>query len=291
MASLFGPFEFGVMARRADKHEASVRMFRKCLAAGPPSGVVGTEREAAACFNLGASLAALQIRPEDDEEALALLKRAAKLDATLSEARTDAAALLVRLGRLEDALLECDAVLANEPHHSHAWYNLNTALRQAGRMNNALARSWAAVADITGGDLAGPPTPWAAAGAAGAGACAGSAEGAAGEPAAVVVVCVKWGTKYDADYVNKLADGVRRSQKIASPHAAARCGTLLALHHRVRRPSSTHSGTAASLPASPRRVLHGRPRGYRRLHHDGCTPADRWHEWLVVRRVRHMSPT
>ena len=263
MAGLFGPFEFGVMARRADKHEASVRMFRKCLAAGPPSGVVGTEREAAACFNLGASLAALQQRPESDEEALALLERAAKLDATLSEARTDAAALLVRLGRLEDALLECDAVLANEPHHSHAWYNLNTALRQAGRMNDAVARSWAAVADLTGGDLAGPPTPLAAAGVAGPWTGAGSAGGATEAPAAVVVVCVKWGTKYDADYVNKLADGVRTSHNILLPrcstlqHVAARCSTLPALRHEVRRPPATHSGAAASLPAPPRRVLYG----------------------------------
>lgn len=51
-------FDFGVLARKAGKHGVAVRMFGEALAR-PMSdrGVMGTPREAFACFNLASSLA------------------------------------------------------------------------------------------------------------------------------------------------------------------------------------------------------------------------------------------
>jgi len=200
-------FKLGVMFRLAGRHKAACTLFEKAI----EGGMV----EAKCHFNLAASLHECG----EAARALAHYQRAFAVDPEFHEARGNAAALLLADSRPREALALCEAVLSSDAFHSVAWCNLNTALRQLGRTAEALDRSWAALSALSKGGLRRRSQSTSAAvdhPAAGAAAAAGSS---GEESAAVVVCCVKWGRKYDADYVNRLHAGVSRCLSPNSPPA------------------------------------------------------------------------
>lgn len=96
--------------------------------------------------------------------------------------RVNLSALLISARRLAEAKTQCEAALSLDSQCARAAYNLNVSLRQLGEQERAVALSWAMIA--------------------------------AKEPALnrskLTVACVKWGSKYDASYVNRLYRGVRK---------------------------------------------------------------------------------
>ena len=161
--------------------------------------------------------------------ALAALARlslgsAGSLDAARREqraaCRANSAALLIQSHRPSEAAQQCEAALrehredcvaacarAAPPHPAHAWYNLNTALRQLGSAAAAIERTWRAVADACGDDSRCAPMRLAAERRLAGGSLL---EPTRGEPTAraggddadrvqleedlLTVVCVKWGS-------------------------------------------------------------------------------------------------
>ena len=130
---------------------------------------------------------------------------------------------------------------ATDLYNAPAWANLNTSLRQLGRTAEAITRSWSALHELTKGELNRPSRGPAhgdsgkAGGGGGGGSGdsgkAGGGSGGSGGPGGsgsvrlgdaalgsgafrqrcgLAVVCIKWGSKYDSGYVNKLFFGVRR---------------------------------------------------------------------------------
>lgn len=102
--------------------------------------------------------------------------------------------------------------LKGDPDCSAALYNLNTALRMAGRTREAVALSWRWIQDrleapagTTAVDrFVGPAAP-------GGAAARREEEGEQGGGARLLTVaCVRWGHKYGPEYVERLAAGVRR---------------------------------------------------------------------------------
>lgn len=123
-------------------------------------------------------------------------------------------------GELDAALRHCERALAITPAFPDAHFNMNVLLRRVGRQEEAVERYWGLIETAVGRPLwpssssaslditrlhtptQSPPL----------------AVGADSPPSGVSVVCVKWGTKYGAEYVNKLyaaimrhADSVRTS--------------------------------------------------------------------------------
>ena len=104
--------------------------------------------------------------------------------------------------------------LREDPDCTAALYNLHTALRMAGRADEAVAFSWRWIRDRLGPG----GTPGAAVGRV---AAAGSSpaprddtvreeDAGGGEKGFLTVVCVRWGDKYGVEYVERLEAGVRR---------------------------------------------------------------------------------
>lgn len=140
------------------------------------------------------------------DQALELYMQANSLDPSVVEIYGTIAGLLIKMQRPSDAVQWCHRGIAasTEPAHSSACYfNLNIAMRQLGQLHSATALTWAAlVADIAPDSLQQcrewqqkpsiissedelPPRP-------------------------PTFVCVKWGTKYGCEYVNRLAAMVQR---------------------------------------------------------------------------------
>jgi tetratricopeptide (TPR) repeat protein len=93
-------FRMGCLFRKAGRHRAAVKLFRDAIDEGM--------EEAKCHFNLASSLSALG---GDTEEAIRHFERAAELDDSLHDAKTNLAAILIRTGKLEEAVALCDAVL------------------------------------------------------------------------------------------------------------------------------------------------------------------------------------
>ncbi len=151
------------------------------------------------------------------------------------EALSNASAIAVRLGKADLAVALAETAVASRFHFPDAHYNLNVALRCAGRHDEAIARSWAAL-DRAARDHAGEPKA----------ALLATASAAplplASSSLPPVFVCVKWGRKYGAVYVNRLYAGVR---KWAPPHSPFVCLT--------DDPAGLVDGALSGpLPADPR---------------------------------------
>jgi tetratricopeptide (TPR) repeat protein len=84
-------------------------------------------------FNIGLLMA----RTNRPLEALAAYQRALDRDPSLSDARTNRAAVLARVGRLPDAAAELERVLAGDPEHAMARANLGLVRLQQGRRAEA----------------------------------------------------------------------------------------------------------------------------------------------------------
>ena len=95
--------------------------------------------------------------------------------------------------------------LKGDPSCSAALYNLNTALRMVGRSREAVALSWrwirerlapGTAIDRFVGSAAPPDAP--------------REGGGRARLLTLTVACVRWGDKYGPEYVERLAEGVRR---------------------------------------------------------------------------------
>ena len=137
----------------------------------------------------------------DDDGALAAYARAAEADPALLDARTNAAALHLLRGDPAAAAALCEGALAADPGHRVAWWNLNTSLRQLGRTEAAVDRSWARLEAATGEALTRPNAGGAVdqVSSSGGGSLEAAAAAAAGGAVVPVFCCVKWGKKYDAE--------------------------------------------------------------------------------------------
>ena len=84
------------------------------------------------------------------------------------------------------------AALATLPSSSECMFNLNIALRQLGKLNEAIALSWF-ISNVRHEPI-----------------CNQCACSVSNDCTRVLFVCVKWGTKYDYSYVNNLYIGLCR---------------------------------------------------------------------------------
>lgn len=134
-----------------------------------------------------------------------LYLKAMHIDPTFAHGPSDLGAALVQAGHVDAAVRCCQRAVACRDAPAEAFFNLNSALRRQGRQQEALAMSWNAIAARFRDRHS--DSSWSAssvdAGAPGLPPQTGDGEG-------VTVACVKWGTKYDAEYVNKLYRGVKR---------------------------------------------------------------------------------
>ena len=150
---------------------------------------------------------------------VACLSRAVVIDPCFSPAWCNLSALEMRRGQHASALACAQRAVALSPELSDAHYNVGSTLRRLGRQDEAIELAWRTIDGIRrrSGALGGESAvlrraPLDASRRAGAPAAA-----AAAPAPALVFVCVKWGTKYGAEYVNKLRHGVRRH--CDAPHA------------------------------------------------------------------------
>ncbi|GLE06226.1 hypothetical protein PINS_up015468 [Pythium insidiosum] len=110
-------------------------------------------------------------------------------------------------GQLESALMYCERALTIAPDTREAHYNRNVILRRLGRQSEAIDCYWdllQANATIV------RPSVQTELDRSASRSSSIKMEMETVEPLVVSVVCVKWGNKYGADYVNKLYRGVRR---------------------------------------------------------------------------------
>ena len=244
------------MFRRAGRHAAAVKLFRQAL-------VDGMEKEAKCHFNLAASLHECRTAADsNDDEALTHYLRAATLDSSgaagiAPDAKANAAALHLLRGDPASALALCEEVLSVDALDSKqrfqpvAWCNLNTALRQLGRYDEAVARSWDALQELTNSQLMQPSyfhntsidtcTNSVAQSTNASSNCSGVeiSNGVGNKDStvsrSVVACCVKWGTKYCSDDVNRLAAGLQRHllQKNSTEISSTYVDSNSTTHRRV----------------------------------------------------------
>ena len=174
------------------------------------------------------SLALRAGRPDSMERQVSCLTRAVALDPTFSPAWCNLSALQMRRDRHASALACAQRAVALSPDLSDAHYNVASTLRRLGRQAEAVELTWRTIdawrwresekdpgakTDFLDAHYRAPLD-------------ASSsmrrrvvdAPRALAAPAPpIVFVCVKWGTKYGAEYVNKLRHGVRRH--LRTPHA------------------------------------------------------------------------
>lgn len=164
-------------------------------------------------FNLGCVWDDLGAKPLS----IAHFEAAAMLKPSFVEAWNCLAGALLKRGSLRDlnvALECCEQVLHLKKNDDVAQWNLGSALRRLNRSDEAIDRAWSSIrqraclseswkpsyVDVTKNnnqleslelERSSPPQK-------------------ISKPAPLAIVCVKWGTKYSAEYVNKLQASVRR---------------------------------------------------------------------------------
>lgn len=119
----------------------------------------------------------------------------------------DAIAMSEQAIELQRARAEQRGAPAAQAINSEAHYNLNAALRACGRADEAYEHTWRAI-EAAGGKRYAPISLPAAVAPKPVARSAGWLGRWSSAPA-LTVVCVKWGTKYGAQYVNKLYKAVR----------------------------------------------------------------------------------
>lgn len=174
-------------------------VYRKCIAQYP--------EDFRAYFNLALQLAG---QPTEQDEAVQLLEEAYRLAPHVVEVYANLAGLHIKRGRAAEATEWCERGLTLDPGNSECLYNMNVALRQEGRMREALVRTWerlghllssSSSAEKSEDSLPRPPQPPP---------LAQAASASPLEAHDVAFVCVKWGTKYGPEYVNALYGGLQR---------------------------------------------------------------------------------
>jgi len=160
------------------------------------------------CVEAATNLAVAYLGAERAEEAVRMSRHAIELDRLRAE-KSAGAAVGSGGGRGGAGTSASTSPPAAAVVNSEAHYNLNAALRACGRAEEAYECTWQAI-EGSGGSCCGPlpipPTPSVQP----ASSTLSMLEGWLGRKAVpkLTVVCVKWGSKYDANYVNKLHAGV-----------------------------------------------------------------------------------
>jgi hypothetical protein len=109
------------------------------------------------------------------------------------------------LGKLELALDHCNTALELDSNHRQAHYNMNVLLRRLNRQQEVIDLYWKRIE----ADVGFPIRPQRSTNQ------SMNNELSLAQIEFVTVICVKWGIKYDAEYVNKLYRGIlRHSGKI-----------------------------------------------------------------------------
>ena len=194
----------GSSARRKGKLDVAETVWRRCVTDHP-----GDFR---AYFNLASLLSERKDGRASLEEAVGLLEAAHRLAPHIVETCGNLAGLKIKLGSPDEAVVWCERGLSlpgeGAAPNSECLFNLNVALRQEGRMQEAMQRTWAVLngllllaskppsptlADSTFPPPSPPPTVFSS---------------PQGED--VVFVCVKWGPKYGPEYVNALLRALQK---------------------------------------------------------------------------------
>ncbi|KAL4114859.1 hypothetical protein PRIC2_014312 [Phytophthora ramorum] len=188
-------------------------------------------------------LAATETKRGRRQDAIVLYEGILQADSECVEAQVNLAAQLAiaDASRLEEALELCMRALTLRPDLAEAHYNRNMLLRRLGRQEEAVNTYWECLARDLGdgvvrasmpdtlarvllpldGQNSIPKADKACNNATGDG--LGNQEGGGD---GVTVVCVKWGTKYGAEYVNRLYSSVmRHCGEIPPPQLAFVCLT------------------------------------------------------------------
>ena len=149
------------------------------------------------------------------DEAIVYYKAALALKPNLVEAASNLAVAELNAKRPADAVATCRWAIALQHEvygtaNLEASHHLNVALRLLGRRDEAIEATWRRIEELAAATDAKHAS------------CAGWARPAplkllpgpaplATQAASLTVVCVKWGTLYGADYVNRLSRGARRA--------------------------------------------------------------------------------
>jgi hypothetical protein len=170
-------------------------VFRRCIAENPD--------DFRAYYNLGTVLDETQ----DYEGAASSFKRAIERDGRVPESYGCLGGVLLKLRRPREAVKVCRDGLLVVPTDSPCLYNLNVALRQLSRMNEAIDLCFRILQISCSIDVGAPGQQLEAEDdhqiTATTITRSSKAEG-------VVFICVKWGSKYDADYVNAMYRALKR---------------------------------------------------------------------------------
>ncbi len=151
-------------------------------------------------FRAHFNIAQILLEEQNLDDALTHFHLVIELNFSVMEAYSSIAAIYIRLSKSQLAVDICMQGLSVVGDDRLCLYNLNTALRQVGQIDTAIALSWAAIKV----DKAPYLTP-----------ATNPIPPSTVSPTSITcntltVVCVKWGTKYDAAYVNNLYHTVKR---------------------------------------------------------------------------------
>ncbi|KAF1329920.1 hypothetical protein FI667_g5676, partial [Globisporangium splendens] len=154
-------------------------------------------------------LAAVKVQLQERCDAIAVYRRIVENRPQFAEAHANLAAQLMIDGDLDAALHHCHQALSLDPEYKEAHYNMNVLLRRTGRQKEAISTYWTLIEQQIG-ECVRPLTRT----------CervcmretdsTGSNEPLEHGAHVVSVICVKWGTKYGAEYVNKLYHSIMR---------------------------------------------------------------------------------
>ena len=163
----------------------AAEIFKRCIKSHP--------KDFRAYFNLGTILDAPGDM-RDYEGAVQLFRQAIRHNASIIESYGCLSGVLLKLNRPEEAVRVCHAGLLVVPTDPPCFYNLQVALRMMGQLQKAIDFTSVALSNCTvASSLPSPPSIATA---------KGRVEADVNAP--VVYVCVKWGEKYGAAYVNAL---------------------------------------------------------------------------------------
>ena len=187
---------------------------------------------ASAHFNMATCLCYLADNSEGTNIAIAFrrkarthyLKAANNSENGFGEAHSNLAVLYLKENLLNEALASCESALAlhdtNTMSYNKAFWNLSSVLRRLGRKQDAIVRAWATIEEA--GEQQGEPqqqttstfirpatiqcTPTSS---------TSSTSPTSPTSEHLSIVCVKWGTKYGSEYVQRLYQGVNQNTTVS----------------------------------------------------------------------------
>lgn len=212
------------------KNESAAAHYRWALRGLEETVDGGPEDEAKRqrrCLQWQFELAATEIKRGHRQDAIILYEEILQAEPECVEVQVNLAAQLAiaDASRLAEALELCMRALTLRPDFAESHYNRNMLLRRLGRQCEAINVYWGCIVHDIGADIVRESMPDEIARAvlplhvlgrlpqADKSSCADGEDPScnqSGEDGRVTVICVKWGTKYGAEYVNRLYNSVMR---------------------------------------------------------------------------------